>query len=98
MGLTDEQLQKHIIREMFRRVGRDYDADLIDIRHDSQWFAKTVWTAEEDQDFHDWIVAELKKHRRHWGDRKRKSEAAAFLLNWGWKIDESTLESEAGAS
>jgi len=84
-----EQTTKDCLTEMFRRVGLTYpDLEFTSQKH---WYTKRAWTTKEEEGFRDWMKKLLKK-RYNWPDKSIDFEVNMFLLNWGWKNSDFTME------
>jgi len=79
-----------ILKEMFRRVGADYDTFDFDKEH---WYNDYHWTIEENEDFINWLTDYLynnSKARKELMSYTRKNKKACrstaswFNLMWGW--------------
>ena len=77
------------LEEMFRRVGIAYPND---ITKKDRWYELVEWTAEEQDDFAEWMHALIKKrhpfykvYRPEVMELKIREQVDMFLMMWGWK-------------
>jgi site-specific DNA-adenine methylase len=94
-----------IFKKMCECVGADFDS--IDFSDDGEydpetrtyvrkpWYHQYEWTEEQEQEFKEWLMEELKKRKVQkalgcLGGHKtyRTLVANFFLLQWGWKTEE----------
>lgn len=83
---------KHIMKEMCRRVGADYDS--IDFS-EPNWYNKYEWTEQESDDFVDWLSKFFIKNKEARLDildtestnKKLIDEfCKMFAFNYGWRF------------
>ena len=89
-----------IIKEMFKRVGADYDsADL----EDPDWFRKHTWTKEEQEQFSLWLKQYLKNNKEAREELMKVPTANKrhidkfvnmFVFNYGWMLKEDDTNGE----
>ena len=82
--LTTDQVITALLREMFRRVGEDYDVWVDTIcKEDNEWYMRKSWTEEQEAEFRKWVVAFLREQLRLPKYRAER-EMQWFCLQWAW--------------
>ena len=82
------ELINNSIIEMGKRVGLKWETFEDALRYQKEngitWYLTKEWTAEEQNDFKDWMDDYFNKHTQ-WSSRKRDIEIWTFILCYGWK-------------
>ena len=82
--LTVDEALVHLLREMFRRVGEDYDEWKDTVCKDNpEWYTARTWTEAEESDFSAWAVQYLRDNLR-WTKSLAEREMQWFCLMWSW--------------
>ena len=95
MAISQEALVDKLLAEMFRRVGKDYERDKDWAASTPDWYTTHKWAFDEEEDFRQWALKTVRRHRPSWGKRMIDREVAFFLLQWGWSIDLDSIEDPA---
>jgi len=82
-----EPTTEKYLREMFRRIGLEYSPDIV--KRD-KWYLEHSWTVDEEEEYRQWLVNELRMDFRYYSKRIAEYEAAFFIMNYGWttKVEE----------
>ncbi len=94
-----QEILEAVVGEMCRWIGiepKDAHCWKRDAEHDPEWYLRHTWTAEQQQDFTDWLADKLyadkdwRKLMRFPEKNKAKCQAAAayFVLQFGWRVSE----------
>ncbi len=94
---VDETVQK-LLREMFRRVGEDFDdpewqALMGDREHKlgTPWYQRRTWTLADEESFRAWAIQGLRDDLR-WPKYRAEREIPWFLLQWSWSYSDEASE------
>lgn len=67
--------------QMFKEVGfKGFDREFV---KQDEWYTKRTWTENQERAFKDWLVNECRTKMK-WSKKIAETEAAYFLLMWGW--------------
>ena len=69
--MNDKELVYHLLNEQYKLVGKTID-DFVGISHEE--FCKHRITLQQAEEWRNWAVAELKKHRRSWSAKMIERE------------------------
>jgi len=89
MEITSKYTEE-ILKEMFRRVGANYDT--FDFKQ-RDWYYKYTWTEKEQEDFRVWLGKYLYKKKllkkgKYRNQDKGYYQAGKLIFNYGWKVEE----------
>lgn len=85
MNKVTNKHREEILKEMFIRVGADYNEELV---QQEGWFQKYSWSKEEEEDYKEWLINYLVKNLKIPKTMAEES-SSWFLLDVGWKYDEN---------
>ena len=83
-----EDYSTQILKEMFKRVGADYESFNFSQKN---WFWSHSWSKEQEEDFRKWlggflVANKLVRKGKYRGQDNGYYQAGKLLSNYGWKL------------
>ena len=84
-----KQCLDEILKKMCSYVNADFDS--IDFKR-TGWYLEHIWTAEQQEDFREWLIEYMKKHKRKLKIYKPVKAANWFILAYGWRCENEKIK------